>query len=212
MENTVICRAKFKSTCLVLIIIYVIIFCLVNYLALETEDRIEYEVDKNASAIHYYVTREPGFIYNYDKKPEYRQERYLLWGRLIAEYTYDVRADIDRTEGYSWKSDYCALILFFLIVPPIPVILVIRNKSKKSKLELTDDGIIAVHKKMLSTENIKLTIDKVENAIVKKSLYNFLTGGQTIVICTSSGNYKFPWVRNADEFVDAALAKIKEAK
>ena len=48
--------------------------------------------------------------------------------------------------------------------------------------------------------------------MLKRSLFNILSGGKTVVLHTASGVIKFPWVQNADEFVDATLAKIEEAK
>ncbi|MBR6044272.1 MAG: SHOCT domain-containing protein [Ruminococcus sp.] len=44
------------------------------------------------------------------------------------------------------------------------------------------------------------------------TLYNKLTGGNTVAIRSASGLIKFPWVQNAEEFVNATLAKIEEYK
>lgn len=213
MDNNVICKAKFKSIGLGLIIVYVIIFILANLFTFETQSHTEYEVD-NMAMIQRSVRGKgfDGFVYREDKPPLYKEERYRLWWKDIATKTYDVRKDINREEGLSFETDYLLIMIGIMIIPPLLIILVFSSKSRKSKLELTDEKINATNKKMFSTENINLPIDKVENAIVKKNLYNILTGGQTVVICSSSEKIKFTCVRNADEFAQAVRKKIDEVK
>lgn len=214
MDNA-ICKAKIKSKCLVLIIIYVILFCVVNLIFFDTNNDTKYEID-HAATYQNMLRNNSTTVYNYSEPPKYKEKDYRLWGLPIVRQIYDVREDIeDPKEGIKLTKEgkpFIIILVGILIVPPLLMLLVFKRKSKKSKLELSEDGITAVHKKMFSTENLKLSIDKIENAIVKKNFYNILTGGKTIVICTNSGNYKFPWVQNADEFVDATLAKIEEAK
>lgn len=213
MENNVVCKAKIKSKCLVLIIIYVIIVALAVIFGIKTQSDTIYEPNFAAS-LNNRVKGNYKLEYKYDKAPQYRIDEYYLWGEHFATNTYDVREDLNLKEGMSWylnwdRHKFLIIMGCVIIILPITIIIFFKVKARKSKLELTDEGIDAVNKKLFSTENIKLPIDKVENAFVKKNLYNILTGGKTIVICTRSGKYKFPWVQNADEFVDAALAKMK---
>lgn len=207
MENNVICKAEIKSKCLVLIIVYTLVVALSVFIGFDTRDNTVYETNNEATFFNYQKGNYDE-VYDYDKPPRYKEKIYRLYGIEIAKNTYDVGNNEGSLEGLSCES-WAMIAACIIVLLPLMIILIIKNKAKKSKLELTDEGITAVHKKMLSTENIKLTIEKVENATIKKNLYNILTGGKTVVICTGSGNYKFPWVQNADEFVDAALEKMK---
>lgn len=212
MEDNVVCKAKIKSMCLVLVIVYVILFGLANFITFETKSYTEYEQD-DVATLRNAMNKKPEIVYRYDKPPKYKEDRYLLWWKQIAKKTYAVREDIkNREEGISFETDYMLILAGIMIIPPLLFILLFKNKSKNSSLELTDKEINGIHKKMLSTEDINLPIDKVETATVKKNVYNILTGGKTVVICTSSGNYKFPWVQNAEEFAQAVRQKIDENK
>lgn|GEM_PF-1481316 len=213
MEDNVVCKAKFKSIGLGLIIVYVIVFCLASFFTFDTKHHTEYEVDQVATQRNWMRGKNGGeLVYRKDKPALYEEENYLLWWKEIATKTYNVREDTHKTEEMSWKTDYIMILVGVLILPPLLIILLLSNKSKNSKLELTDKEISGIHKKIFSTEKINLPIDKVDSAMVKKNLYNALTGGKTVVICANSGNYKFPWVRNAEEFVEATQNKIVEHK
>lgn len=106
---------------------------------------------------------------------------------------------------------YVVPALFLLLTPLIMSIHSIRT-SKKCSLELNENGVHGTRKRLFSTAEIKLPIEKVASIMMKKSFFNKLTGGKTVIISSASGVIKFPWVQNADEFVDATLAKIEEAK
>lgn len=84
--------------------------------------------------------------------------------------------------------------------------------SKKCSLELTNNGISGSRAKLVSSANLQLPIDKIDSIMRSTSLYNKLTGGNTVAIRSASGLIKFPWVQNAEEFVNATLAKIEEYK
>ena len=84
--------------------------------------------------------------------------------------------------------------------------------AKRCSLNLSEKGITGIRKKLFSTKEVKLPIDKIDSIMVSNSLFNKLTGGKTIAIRSASGLVKFPWVQNAEEFVNATLAKIEEYK
>ncbi|RGH34619.1 SHOCT domain-containing protein [Ruminococcus sp. AM43-6] len=53
-------------------------------------------------------------------------------------------------------------------------------------------------------------MDKIDNIMVTENLINKMDGGKTVAIRSASGLIKFPWVQNADEFVNATLAEIEK--
>ena len=103
-------------------------------------------------------------------------------------------------------------ISLVLILMPIVINMILSFISKRCSLKLTDMGVSGIRKKLFSTKNLDLPIDKVDSIMRSTSFYNKLTGGNTVAIRSASGLIKFPWVQNADEFVNATLAKIEEYK
>lgn len=82
--------------------------------------------------------------------------------------------------------------------------------SKQCKLELTDKIVNGVVKKSRINHRLNIPLDKIDNIEII-DLNSFFTG-KTIAIRSASGLVKFPWVQNAEEFVNATLAKSEEYK
>ncbi len=55
-------------------------------------------------------------------------------------------------------------------------------------------------------------MDKIDSIMITTTLRDHLFGGKTIVIRSNSGKIKFPWVHNAEEFMQATLAEIEKYK
>ncbi len=53
-------------------------------------------------------------------------------------------------------------------------------------------------------------MDKIDSIAVQSGILDKIFGGQTIAIRSASGLIKFPWVQNAQEFVDTTLAEIQK--
>ena len=232
MEN-VICKARIKSgLCFLLILVYYIVLCVVTFLVVkngvktangELYTRTGFNVSNKIvdGKVQVDIQNE----YDYSQPPEYRYTEYTWNKELIGIKHYDVRQDIlDRNgadfEGFSFdkknKSKFIAIIVsyitFFGVL--IPLIIVVANKimSKKSLLELTDKSLCGKRRKLFSTYEMDLSIKKINNIFVKKGIFDIMTGGKTVGVCTSSEKYKYHWIRNADEFVQAVRQKMDEVQ
>ncbi|MBQ9899323.1 MAG: SHOCT domain-containing protein [Ruminococcus sp.] len=87
-----------------------------------------------------------------------------------------------------------------------------QHISSNCHLELTDKGVYGNQKTVFSNKELSLPIDKVDNVMISESVLDKLRGGKTFAVRSASGLVRFPWVRNANEFVTATLAKIEEFK
>lgn len=107
-----------------------------------------------------------------------------------------------------WLS--CIFVLLFLVV----TFILIRSlvASKKCSLVLDDKGITGRKSGFFTGKEIKLPTDKIDSITIQNGLFDRIFCGKTIAVRSNSGLVKFPWIQNADEFVDATLAKIEEFK
>ncbi len=103
-------------------------------------------------------------------------------------------------------------IFIFLVVIPFFIKAIIKYNLSKCSLGLYDNSIKGKRKKILSSKSIDLPIEKVDSILISKSILDFLRGGKTIVIRSNSGVIRFPWVHNAEEFMQATLAEIEKYK
>ena len=233
MENNVVCKARIKSgLCLLLILVYYIVLCVATFLVVKNgvktaNGEIYSTKGLNVSSKTVNGRVQPDFQYEYDysKPPEYRYTEYTWNNELIGKKRYDVRQDIlDKEgadfEGFSFakdgKSKYISIIVsyiaFFVVLIPLFVVVANKKMSKKCSLELTEKSVCGKRKKLFSAYEMDLSIKKINNIFVKKGISDIMTGGKTVVICTSSEKYKYAWVRNADEFVKAVRQKMDEVQ
>ncbi len=84
--------------------------------------------------------------------------------------------------------------------------------SNRCHLELTSSRIKGIRKKLFSSEELDLPIDKIDSILVSSTLGDKLEGGKTLLIRSVSGVVKFPWVQNASEFKDAVVTSIDNHK
>lgn len=103
-------------------------------------------------------------------------------------------------------------IILVIILLPVIINIVLTHISKQCELLLTDSGIKGIRKKCFSARNIQLPVEKIDSIMHSTTFFNKLSGGNTVAIRSASALIKFPWVQNADEFTNAALAKIDEYK
>ena len=124
--------------------------------------------------------------------------------------------DIGYTKRY--HSTYYYDYYYFFVLPldfvvfVLPALLYISKIYivNRCSLVLTDKGLSGQRKKIFSTAQLQLPMDKIDNIMVTENLINKMDGGKTVAIRSASGLIKFPWVQNADEFVNATLAEIEK--
>ncbi len=147
--------------------------------------------------------------------------RYLFFVR----YYYLVYNTYDDTFGAIYSRYFSLVDLFLGILITIGVIILpiilrkIRNRiAENCFLFLIERGINGSRKKVFSSAQLNLPIDKIDNIMISQSIFDNLRGGKTVVVRSTSGLIKypwvqkFPWVQNAEEFVDAVLAKINRVE
>lgn len=105
--------------------------------------------------------------------------------------------------------------LFLVIFAPSFGVVIITYASmlytiKRCSLVLTDKGLSGQRKKIFSTTQLQLPMNKIDNIMVKQNLISTFFGGKTVSIRSASGLIKFICVQNADEFVRVTLAEIEK--
>lgn len=163
----------------------------------------------------YYVGDLDGWFHvDIDKKSpeeiEYIKEVYDEFGfRKQGE----ILPDVKHMGGFLaiWSL---VLYMFAIIVLLIPIIRskILSSIAGRCSLELSNKAILGARKKLFSTKEVNLPIDKIDSITCSTTLSDKLSGGKTISIRSVSGFISFPWVQNAEEFVDATLSKIDEYK
>lgn len=103
-------------------------------------------------------------------------------------------------------------MLIGVIVLPRIMRKIADGMASQCSLSLTDKGVTGCKKGLFSTKEVKLPIDKIDAIMASNGFMDDLRGGDTLLIRSMAGGIKFPWVQNANEFVDATLAKIEEFK
>lgn len=184
MENEIICKAEIKPKEHFIATILAIVYWIIFICAPFILGSASY------SNSHYEQKSIWIFIYFYKDNYSYN------------EHSYDY-------------SEYIPLFLFIaLFIAALPVLFYFgaREIAKRCNLILTDKGIFGNLKKALSKKELNLPIDKIDNIMISENIIDKLRGGKTIAVRTTNGLIKFNWVQNADEFVNATLAKIEEYK
>ncbi len=202
MENNVVCKAEIKAMVIKALIPYLIVAILVTVLLSLPESetrRVRYP--------HYNAL---GKVIDVEYGDPYKETDYYLYTLYIGN---KIDNDPIKIRWGNVKTISAMLIaLGVLVVVPFLIAIRLRLRSKRSVLVLYDKTIEGTRKKLFTTENFNIPIDRVESVSVKQSVYSLLTGGKTVVVNATSGMTKMPWVRNADEFAQAVRQKIDENK
>jgi len=109
-----------------------------------------------------------------------------------------------------------AVIFYLVCLCLITAICIIFGSVRAGKvagqctLTLEKTGIIGKKTGLASSKELKLPMDKIDSISVQNGILDKIFGGQTIAIRSASGLIKFPWVQNAQEFVDTTLAEIQK--
>ncbi len=107
-------------------------------------------------------------------------------------------------------------IIFITFMPPFILValvyLICNSIARRSEIILHSRGISGIRKHIFSETKLELTMDKIDSIMITTTLRDHLFGGKTIVIRSNSGKIKFPWVHNAEEFMQATLAEIEKYK
>ena len=112
------------------------------------------------------------------------------------------------------SSGYFEIVFLTTFTPCLVTICIIYGcflyPISRCSLELTNKGLSGQRKKIFSTIQLQLPMDKIDNIMVIENARSKSYGGKTVSIRSASGLIKFPWVQNADEFVRVTLAEIEK--
>ena len=107
------------------------------------------------------------------------------------------------------------VLIATVILAGIPQIVLIF-RSKHCSLMLTEKGLTGSVSGSLNeffgVRSLTIPIQKIDNISVTSGLSSLIEGGKTIEIRSASGLVKFPWVTNAEEFVNATLEQIEKSE
>ena len=196
--NNVICTADIRSNKKTYLIVWYILLLLAGYvIALLHNDGFDHAI---------WLFCLP--VYTYEKGVWVNGwiDHYVKGGGWFKFFDYGDERDL-----YMWLL---CISIFIICVIGIPLIIkaIFSHIEKNSSLKLTESGIEGKRKKLFSSAELKLPIDKVDNIMVRSNVFCALFGGKIVAVSSASGLVKFPWVQNAEEFVNATLAKIEEYK
>ncbi|MBE6845708.1 MAG: SHOCT domain-containing protein [Ruminococcus sp.] len=157
------------------------------------------------------------FIPVREKKDDYSYfyviDKYNIFGYQLKHEYYDLDDEFDESHiNYGKGKYYLGAYPVAIVCIGLVWLLIVNNSAKKCSLQLDERGVKGQRKTVFSSAQLNLPIEKVDNIGVTDSLFNKLTGGKTVSVRSASGVVKFPWVHNADEFVEKTLAQIEEFK
>ena len=115
------------------------------------------------------------------------------------------------TEGKESDREFIIPTLSCMFLLP-GVFITVRNMivSRLCHLELMDNRVSGVRRKLISREELDLPIDKIDSIMVCRRFMDILDGGKTLQVRSVSGVVEFPWVQNAEEFREAVMKAIDE--
>ena len=123
--------------------------------------------------------------------------------------------------GIEWHNHYYEYpmlhalgiaITVIVFVLPVVIFLIRMFIAKRCKLELTEGQIEGQLKTTFGKKKLQIPIDHLDNVMTSSGFWDKIRGGETLLISSNSGLIKFHYVRNADEFAQAAMKRIDEVK
>ncbi|MBQ6634649.1 MAG: SHOCT domain-containing protein [Ruminococcus sp.] len=181
------------------------------FLTIQTRDSTEYSLVDNDDYIFSWEKDEYLII-----NPESEQINTVLdelSSYYYGEWSYD-SGTITRTCVDTYEDNIIFLLVLLVLLFSLPLILtrIVKIVAARCFITLQPNGIKGLRKKIISQMLIDLPIEKIDSILISKSILDFLRGGKTIVIRSNSGVIRFPWVQNAEEFMQATLAEIEKYK
>ena len=113
-----------------------------------------------------------------------------------------------------WRYPLCFIVTLFLsilFISLVPIYVAIqRRKRELTELTVTDKELFGFYTALIPIEKISLRmpIEKIDNVTAVNSIFLFFTGKRVIVNSTS-GSFKIPYVLNADEIIEFISTAIE---
>lgn len=194
MENNekVICRANFRASMTPLAWVFTVLWWIIG-------------------GVGYYVT---GPLLS-EGSGDREHIREYIWGIEWHYYDefYSRRYGIEtRDEEYPWLHALGILITVIVFMLPVVIFLIRMFIAKRCKLELTEGQIEGQLKTTFGKKKLQIPIDHLDSVMTSSGFWDKVRGGETLLISSNSGLIKFHYVRNADEFAQAAMKRIDEVK
>jgi len=140
----------------------------------------------------------------------------VLWLIILALGYYVAKIALFGTkEQYDYVWLYVLeqkIIPIVLVIIPFVILLIEKIIAKRCKLELTEGHIKGELKTTFGKKNLQMPIDHLDSVMTSNGFTDKIRGGETLLISSNSGLIKFHYVQNADEFAQAAMKLIDEAK
>lgn len=205
IEARISCKNKVAAIiAIVLSLVAISLYLLISYIS-----EIEYETYKGV------VRGEVSGAYNIlgDKIfDSYDSINELSKGFHPIKCMYDIICNVGREASPTTLIFIFVCLCLIIAICIIFGILYSKVVAKKCSIIIENTGVIGTRVKFFSNKEIKLPIEKIDSITVQNGILDKLYGGKTIAIRSSSGLIKFPWVQNAQEFLDATLAGIQKYK
>lgn len=183
-NERVICRANFWAGITPLAVVFTVLWWIIG-------------------GVGYYVT---GPMLSEDSSySEY------IWG---MEWHYHFKSFSGKVTDDEYPMLHALGIAITVIVFVLPVVIFLIRMfiAKRCKLELTEGQIEGQLKTTFGKKKLQIPIDHLDNVMTSSGFWDKVRGGETLLLSSNSGLIKFHYVRNADEFAQAAMTRIEEVK
>lgn len=187
-NERVICRANFRASMTPLAWVFTVLWWIIG-------------------GVEYYVT---GPMLSEDSSYDSSYSEYI-WG---MEWHYHFKSFSGKVTDDEYPMLHALGIAITVIVFVLPVVIFLIRMfiAKRCKLELTEGQIEGQLKTTFGKKKLQIPIDHLDNAMTSSGFWDKVRGGETLLISSNSGLIKFHYVRNADEFAQAAMTRIEEVK
>ena len=188
-NERVICRANFRASMTPLAWVFTVLWWIIG-------------------GVGYYVT---GPMLSEDSSYDSSYSEYI-WG---MEWHYHFKFHFSHEvhdEEYPWLHALGILITVIVFMLPVVIFLIRMFIAKRCKLELTEGQIEGQLKTTFGKKKLQIPIDHLDNVMTSSGFWDKVRGGETLLLSSNSGLIKFHYVRNADEFAQAAMTRIEEVK
>ena len=213
MENqgNEICRARFSPNIILCIIKGILVF-LIPFIVFVVINRSEMVGRKIPSRLEKTITIEKGIFTETISSPD---DRFIP--RELERYGYIVNGK--KVEMYYffgvhglWAKRASILFIIGIAVLGAYVAFVHIIIASRCYLSMNGTQIEGQLKTLFGKKKLQMPIDHVDSVVTSSGFKDKLRGGETLIISANRGLIKFHYVRNADEFAQAAMKRIDEVK
>ena len=137
-------------------------------------------------------------------------DRYNIFGEEIFVSAHSIHIDYSIYKPHESVVFWIGAIISLFTLLYLLFFYLNKSSAKQCSLILDDKGINGKRKTLFSCKELRLPMNKIDSITIQRGILDRICGGKTIAIRSASGLINFPWVQNAQEFVDMTLEEIQK--